>query len=521
MLFGGTGISAATVRFERKDEDFTEKSNRIEAEVMVGSYGRFDRRIEGALGNNTGYIRIEANESESDDYKDGNGDTVESAWRKWNASFAAGWTPDEDTLLELEISRGDGYSKYAGRSMDGTKFLRENLALRFEKENLSANWSKLEAQFNYGYADHIMDNYTLRDPGMMSMAMELDRLTRSGRIASTWDWDTISVVAGLDTQNEVHKAGISDTSDGYEDYSKEQLGGFFELTKFLANDDRIIMGYRFDHYNATDETTTTATAGETRQANLHSGFLRLESDLSNMPATAYIGIGHVERFPDYWEINPSYDSLAGGVNAFSTVDPEKTTQLDIGLNYQQGAISSWVSGYAGIVEDFIIFDYSSSTEVGNVDAYIAGFEMGARYQLTPEWSTNASLAYAWGQDTDNDEPLPQIAPLEAKLGATFEQDSWTTNTVLRMVASQNRISEDRGNVVGYDFGTSTGFATMDINLEYRINEHFTWRAGINNLMDKAYYEHLNKAGSSSFGYAADEAYLESGRTLWTSVNAKF
>ncbi|RNF52698.1 TonB-dependent copper receptor [Marinomonas hwangdonensis] len=516
----GPGNSAATVRFERKDEDFSEKSSRFEASAMVGSNNRFDRSIEGAVGNSKGYVRLEANKGESDDYEDGNGDNVESSWEKWNTSVAFGLTPDEDTLLELELGRGDGFAEYAGRMMDGTQFLRETVALRFEKDNISENWSKIEAQLNYGYADHIMDNTTFRDGSMVS---QVDRRTTSGRIASTWDWDVKSLVTGVDLRQETHR------NKGIEDYSLKQAGIFSELTFFLENDDRIVSGLRLDRYSVTDESTINRSSGDTRTGTLISGFTRLEKDFSTMPATSYVGLGYTERFPDYWEMKPGLSTIDSGT-AFNDVDHEKTLQLDVGLNYKRDDLSWWVSGYAGIVKDYIIFGYTSTKmmmgtkitgRASNRDAHIAGTETGARYQVTENVSTNASIAYAWGRDLDNNAPLPQISPFEAKLGLTHEKEAWTSNVVLRMVAAQNRVSENMGNAVGYDFGESAGFTTMDINTEFRLSEQIKLRAGVDNVTDKAYAEHLNKAGNTGLGYAAGEAFNQAGRIIWAGVNVKF
>ncbi|MGB2065061.1 MAG: TonB-dependent receptor domain-containing protein, partial [Marinomonas gallaica] len=113
------------------------------------------------------------------------------------------------------------------------------------------------------------------------------------------------------------------------------------------------------------------------------------------------------------------------------------------------------------------------------------------------------------------------APLESKLGITYDEQDWTINSVLRLVAKQDRVANDKGNVVGYDFAESSGFATMDLNGEYRFNEVVTLSAGIDNLFDRTYTEHLNKAGSSAFGYPADTSFNEPGRTVWASVAAKF
>ena len=99
------------------------------------------------------------------------------------------------------------------------------------------------------------------------------------------------------------------------------------------------------------------TAGDTRRDSLYSGFLRYEQDLQSLPATTYLGLGHSERFPDYWELFVANPGPVGTVQPFETVKPEKTTQLDVGLQYRQGPLEAWASAYAGVVEDYILFDY--------------------------------------------------------------------------------------------------------------------------------------------------------------------
>lgn len=60
-----------------------------------------------------------------------------------------------------------------------------------------------------------------------------------------------------------------------------------------------------------------------------------------------------------------------------------------------------------------------------------------------------------------------------------------------------------GNVVGKDFDSSAGFAVVSANAAYRVNKYFKVSAGVDNLLDKDYSEHLNLAGNSSFGYSAN------------------
>ncbi|WP_143228913.1 TonB-dependent receptor domain-containing protein, partial [Acinetobacter baumannii] len=93
-------------------------------------------------------------------------------------------------------------------------------------------------------------------------------------------------------------------------------------------------------------------------------------------------------------------------------------------------------------------------EVSNIDATIAGAEMGASYRFTSNWKGDASLAYAWGKNRSDDRAMPQIPPLEGRLGLTYERDNWSTSGLWRVVAAQNRVPRTRAPLVGKDFDES-------------------------------------------------------------------
>jgi iron complex outermembrane receptor protein len=64
---------------------------------------------------------------------------------------------------------------------------------------------------------------------------------------------------------------------------------------------------------------------------------------------------------------------------------------------------------------------------------------------------------------------------------------------------------------------------FSLNGAYRINKHLKVSAGVDNLLDKAYAEHLNLAGNAGFGFPSDDpqSINEPGRTLWTKVDMSF
>ncbi len=541
----GAGASAGTVRFERDTPRFDAPGIDLDASALVGSRNRNDQVLDLTAGASQGYVRVNGNRSEADDYKDGNGEVVPSRWRKWNSDVAVGWTPDADTVLELSAGTGDAIARYAGRGMDGAAFKRTSYAARFERDNLPGAWDKLQANVYYNDADHVMDNYTLREPNAassmpMPMASNVDRRTTGGRIASEWRWQDIAIVAGVDTLDSRHRSRNGMGRNTYKltpwstDARQKNQGVFTEITLGEATAKRWVSGLRIDRAEVTDERATTGmmampnpTAGQRRREDLGSGFLRFERDISSA-LTTYAGIGHSERMPDYWELFSPDMGPAGSINAFSAVQPEKTTQLDIGLQYRDDRVNAWVSAYAGRLQDYILFTYrdggmmGSTTQATNINARIAGAEAGAEVALGQGWKLGGTLAYAWGENRTDGGALPQMPPLEARLSAGWEGARWSAGALARAVTRQNRVAPGQGNVVARDLGPSAGFATLALNAGYRISDALQLSAGVDNLFDRAYSEHLNLAGSADFGFPADPVRInEPGRTVWMKVNYRY
>jgi iron complex outermembrane receptor protein len=270
---------------------------------------------------------------------------------------------------------------------------------------------------------------------------------------------------------------------------------------------------------------------QSRSKTLPSGFLRYEQDLASAPATWYVGLGHAERFPDYWELFS--DQQMGPMGAmstmkhtsFQTTQPEKTTQLDFGARYKTEKLEAWASGYVGYVQDFILFTYNGSskmptTTVSNVNASIWGGELGASYRLTPQWQTGAALAWAWGENRTDDRPLPQMPPLEARLSVSYSNGPWAAGALWRLAASQQRFALNEGNVVGKDFGPGAGFGVVSLHASYAFNKQTKLVLGVDNLFNKTYSEHLNMAGNAGLGFSGTAPVNEPGRTLWARLNVK-
>nr|WP_240702535.1 TonB-dependent copper receptor [Trinickia terrae] len=548
----GPGASAGTVAFERDTPRFDAPGMRFDGSLVGGSYGRNDQNADLAAGTQDMYARIIANHAHSQDYKDGDGNAVPSQWDKWNADAAIGITPDANTRLELTAGTGDGYAKYAGRSMDGVHFRRETFGLRFDKKHINDVIQRIEAQVYYNEADHVMDNYTLRAPDPLSsmpmpMASEVRRRTAGGRVAATLNLaDPLTLVTGVDVQaNKLDsRSAMAMMGAASVDYGSQpwranatmwNIGAFGELTWDLSETKRAIAGLRVDRSSARDDRPTVSgmmgmtkpnpTFGGERVNYLPSGFARYEQDLAGTPAMWYAGIGHSERFPDYWELFSPKQGPAGSVNAFSSIQPEKTTQLDVGAQYKTEKLDAWVSAYAGMVQDFILFDYTpgmmgATSRATNVNARIAGSEVGGTWRPAKAWRFETSLAYAYGHNADSGGALPQIPPLEARFALGYAHRAWSAGALWRVVAPQRSVALGEGNVVGKDFGPSAGFGVLSLHAQYDFSKKVQFTIGIDNVLNKSYYEHLNLAGNAGFGFPANTPVMEPGRTAWARLRVK-
>ena len=544
VQYANTG-SAATVIFERKKPELTAaKPYQGQASVLMGSFARLDHNVETTLGDEKKYIRLNANRSESNSYQDGDGNTVPSAWERWNADVALGWTPDENTWLELTGGKSDGEALYAGRDMDGSRFARESLGLRFEKKNLTDVIQKVEGQVNYSYNDHVMDNFRLRTPPMTHdmmthqmvanpSEMQVTRRTLNTRFAMTSEWDKLNLITGIDSQQNHHAGSMKSlmmdmpltTNMKFQSY-----GAFGELGYQFSESSKLVTGARLDQVKI-----DALKLNDERSETLPSGFIRLENQHPEHDAKSYIGLGYVERVPDYWELFSTAHGNSGmSKPTFNDLDTEKTLQLDMGYQHQHGAFNSWVSAYAGLINDYILMSYhnhptsgghghgsSFSAGAKNIDATIAGAEAGLGYQFSDAIQADVSAMYAWGENTTDNKALPQIAPLEGRFNLRYVQDKYTLGMLWRVVAKQDRISLNQGNIVGYDMNESKAFSTLALNASYNLMQNVDVAVGVDNVLDKTYTEHLNKAGSSGFGFASNEQFNNTGRNYWARINMKF
>lgn len=538
----GNGNLAGVALFEHDTRALARPGARGFASLMGGTRGRFDAMADGRVASDSAYLQATASHAESDDYKNGDGNKVHALYERQAINLIGGFRLDATTRIEFSAVGSQAEAAYADRGMDGVKFDREGYGLKFEKTALSPVLRKITAQVNTNYIDHVMDNYSLRTNANCGAGTNNtcsvnnpDRETNSAKATGTLALsETTQLDLGLDWQANTHtlrKIGNATlaTASAYtgrpriRDMDTERNGLFAELRHEMSANHRLIGGLRHDAWSAERFAYPTGNFVAKSDANLTSGFVRLERDLADKPATVFIGLGHAERPMDFWEA-----STYNGLTATRQLDPEKNTQLDTGVIWQTAELTASASLFYSRIEDYILTrSLPNCTMLGNcesynVDATRYGGEADLAWRFAPQWTLRGSLAWVRADNDTMNTPLAQTPPLEARLGLDYSTGPWTLGGVLRLVAEQDRIHPGYGNIVGQDLTTATdGFATLALNAAFRPNKVLLLTAGIDNVFDRNYAEHISRSGAAVPGYEQTARVNEPGRFFWLKLSHKF
>jgi iron complex outermembrane recepter protein len=513
---------AGIVHFDREPMRFTESTTTGFGSMTVGSFERQDFVGDITTGDRLGYVRLIGNVSSQDDYDDGAGRQVHSQYERWSTTAILGWTPDEFTHLEFSVDRSDAEAAYDDRGMDGVIFDRTGYTLSLERTDLAPWLANIEALVFYNYVDHVMDNYTLRAPPMQPMVSYPDRRTIGARLAAELALPgMVDGVAGVDWADNRHRSNqlMGTPAFGYRDVPREDnaeftdAGVFLELERPVSERTRVFAGLRSDYRESTALDGIYfggAEPGTSESGNQQSGFLRVSHELADRPATLYAGLGRAERAPDFWELRREFD-----------LRTEKLTQLDLGASLRTRRVTANLALFAGQIDDYILVVRPGleASEARNVDATTHGAEADLTVQLVTGLSMTATGAWVRSDNDTDDVPLAQTPPLEGTLSVDHEAGRMFSGLLFRAVSRQDRIHPGYGTIYSLDTDETPGFATWSVYGGWRAGKRLTATAGIDNLFDRSYAEHIQR-GSADLG-ASMRRIFEPGRTLWLRLSTEF
>ncbi len=241
-----------------------------------------------------------------------------------------------------------------------------------------------------------------------------------------------------------------------------------------------------------------------------------------------LAMGRGTRFPDMLErfiitLPVGYDNFEYMGNPH--LKPEINNEVDLNLKFNHPSMGgvdftvfySYVQNYImgkripPAIQKPLTKDVYGTKLFTNYDiATFKGFEFAYKSPEKFDFGVSVVASYTFGnvdptvkpiRDTlqpplqsvigevkiEND-PAPEIPPFESTVNLHYKL--WGNKLIptfsYRFVAAQNNVSE------AYFESSTPGFSLLSANLAYKHNQYLTISAGVNNILDTEYYEHLSR-----------------------------
>lgn len=486
-----------------------------ESASLRGTTGKFGYWLHGAW-------------REGNNYKSGNGANIPGDFLSREIRGKLSYAISSNSYVNLSI----GYQNqedldYPGRLLNADYFDTYNYAFNWEWTPNHSMFSSLKANAYLNKVDHGMSNNSKPtaepDPNRMppfalDVRVESQAHVRGGKFSAELDPSSSwNLKIGTDIYSVIRDATR---------YIRRQDNGNLLFMDLMWPDATItdVGLYAKANHSFTDRLSATGTLRfdfVTADADTSSSFFRnnvssdlnkTESNLSGSFTLTYIpeehwtlgaGLGSVVRTADASEqysdrIPASKAQTSAEFVGNPALNPERSTQSDLWIDANYSSWNVSLNLFARQIDNYITLTptnlskrlpLSPSTvyQYVNGKANFWGFDVSSSYQLMDPLSLHAGVNYLFGKDISLNEPALGVPPFSINSGLRYESPHlpWFIESTVHWVGKQDRIAATRGEIPTEDY------ITADLQGGITFWQQFSIQAGIKNITDKNYVNHLN------------------------------
>ncbi|RLD44083.1 MAG: hypothetical protein DRI89_03660 [Bacteroidetes bacterium] len=461
------------------------------------------------------------------DYTAGNGETVQSSFQQYNLTGKIGFKPADGHTIEFGIDRSWGRNiDFPALPMDERSDDTYIYDLDYLGTQIGKTINFIRAKVYRSDVHHIMDN---KNRPFSDTVVSISDIRASntgarfginmnlwkGRLEVGGEYERITK-DGERTKTLIMQPGLPVKVEDLWNNALIQNGGIFAEFQKQSHNIEWIAAVRMDLNSATSNpllrekpngdnvyqnentssqfTNFSASAGLTWHINASNELLFSMGSGTRSPDM-------VERFIILLPIGyDPYDYLGNPL-----LKPENNNEIDLGYRLTKNKVGQiYLSGFFSLLTNYIYSKELPPSVVKpqtpgvlgvkqfiNIDyAYLTGFELTYSTPQKYDWKLHFNAAYTFGINptVNGNDPLAEIPPFESNLNFSYSffGNQLVPELSLRMVAVQNRVSID------YNESPSQAFTTLDFKLRYQFSKNLNVFAGVSNIFNTAYYEHLNR-----------------------------
>lgn len=434
-----------------------------------------------------------------DDETDDKAYSIDTYWTKFGFNF--------EDMHRMEISYGRQEAEdviYPYLLMDAVYDYTDRLNIAYEGKGFSKVLNKLAAQLYFNRVKHDMTDWRRASSLGWSQGYMMRTLaetyTWGGKIGLELCLGNGLLSFGMDYYMRNWDAETTfptGAQDSMPDVDTKNTGFYFEYSQDIIEKLALTMGGRFDHNTAKAEKDRSVlyneyhnTTGRTQNDDFVSGNIQLAYTFDKN-VLLFTGFGYSCRPPDPTE---RYFAMVKPMTKPNWVgNPEidfvKNREIDLGIKYSKGILFCKAMFFFSDIEDYIsIFDTEGSAKDArsyrNVDATMYGGEITTNLYFPLNLSFQGGLSYTRGRDDTFDKPLFEIPPLQARVAVKYDNSICFYEIEGVFADDQHRIDSD----LNEQKTSGWGIMNLKAGLSYGRFDIF---AGINNLFDRMFFEHLS------------------------------
>jgi iron complex outermembrane receptor protein len=473
-------------------------------------------------------LRVSAMTEQGDDAGFSGGEILPSEYQRdrFDISYGQRWGAHTVDASFVHSKTGDTGTPALPMDIDYIEGDLYSIGYRFER----GDWS-VDGKLFYSDLDHEMTNYHLRQ--VRSAAAWRRNATDSEnlgfKLSAVHRNDQGSWTLGVDGLDSTHNSDIDNPNapaffvTGFNDARRRVLGVFAEGRHQLGGGLRSELGLRYNRVDMdADRVDGTPAMMMPPAAALRDAFNAADRDQAdhNVDAiarlwydasdgmTLYAGVARKTRSPSYqerylWLPLQATGGLADGRTYTGSIglDPEVAHEVELGVDLNSARLTLSPRLFYRDVDDYIqgvaSEDMRASMLVAmmnpgapaplqfqNTDARFWGFDMDWSLRLSGALGLRGLVNYVRGERQDVNDNIYRIAPFNATLGLDYRDSHWGLGVEAVYYAEQDEVSEINGEL------PSSDYALVNLNAWWQLRPSLRLAAGIDNLFDENYQEHL-------------------------------
>ncbi len=519
-------------------------------------------------GNRKVYFRASGGYRKYGDYSsgktDGEAKTFNTSFTKYNYGAKAGWTITDKHSIIAAYSESHGRDvMFPALTMDEKSDDTRMMSVDYSAKNISEVIKTLDVKVYRTNVNHLMDNSNRDTWQAKQMVADVDAINTGGKAILGMKIKNHNLSAGMDFEN-IYKDGVrtmtmlmmgTTSTKRFNLWNKAviQNGGLFAGYNAAYGKYTVEAAVRLDLNKADSQDTLRLIKNgveyfnkTTSQFTNFSGNVGLTRKITDKLSVS-IAVAHGTRSPNMLEryiklLSVGYDNYDYLGNP--QLKPETNNEVDLTVKYSDEKLGNiYLNGFYSYVKDYISAKMLPSSVIMpatlgapgvkqfvNVDkATFTGFELGYTSPQDYKLGVNVIAALTYGRiplvtkyiikagqvtgDTVlKNDALPEIPPFETTVSVNYRllHGKIVPKISYRLVAAQHHISD------AFYEPETPGFSILNFSVAYKMTKNIDIRAGVNNIFDVSYYEHLNRKIIGS-----TEKMYEPGRMFFMNLNLSF